>query len=372
MPSTLAQASLPTLGDRVRASALNRPGVYRMIGERGVVIYVGKSKRVRTRLLGYFWAKEGEKAWRIIREARALEWEYTPSEFGSLLRELELIKRYRPRFNVRQKRDGLYSFLKVTQGPAPKLLVVRRVVDDGASYVGPLRGGKRIVEAVRELNDAVGLRDCQLSTPILFRDQPDLFSIERSPLCARFELRRCAGPCAARCSEREYAAKLAIARGFLEGEADDPVRELDLRMKDAADRWEFEHAAALRERMERLEMLRQEVLRLREALEDLSFVYVVPGHEGEHLAYVVRSGSIREVLPVPSTRKRWARLLGRASEHLERPEAPSEAATRGRVDEILLLSHWFRTRPGERARCFPQDRWGDLPLSRRLSREQVA
>jgi excinuclease ABC subunit C len=299
MSRTLQASLLQELRDGVRAGAANRPGVYRMMGENGLVIYVGKSKRVRTRLMGYFRAREGEKAWRIIREARAVEWEYAPSEFASLLKELELIKRFRPRFNVRQKRDGLYSFLKISLGPAPKIFVVRRVTDDGATYFGPLRGGKRIVEAVRELNDVLSLRDCQLSTPIRFSDQPDLFGAELSPLCARFDLRRCSAPCAARCSEREYGEQLWKASAFLHGQADDPLQELEQRMQSAAERWEFEHAAGLKTRIERLNMLQTEFLRLREALDRMSFLYVVPGFEGEHKMYAVRSGSVRGVFPLP-------------------------------------------------------------------------
>ena len=132
-------AALKKLRETVRAGALNRPGVYRMLAETGIVIYVGKSKRLRTRLMGYFRARAEEKGFRIIREARRVEWEYVPSEFASLLLELELIKKYRPPYNVHQKRDGLYSFLKLSGGGAPRLSVVRRIADEPASYFG-LRG----------------------------------------------------------------------------------------------------------------------------------------------------------------------------------------------------------------------------------------
>src|SRR5690606_38136137 len=175
---TTKASSARLLREQVRQSAENRPGVYRMLGAGGVVLYVGKSKRVRTRLLSYFRAKASEKAWRIVQETKAVDWEYVPSEFASLLRELELIKRYRPPFNVRQKRDGIYVFLKMTDGPAPRLHVVRRVTDKPGTYFGPFRGGQRIVDAVRELNGVLMLRDCRTSIPILFADQQDLFGVD--------------------------------------------------------------------------------------------------------------------------------------------------------------------------------------------------
>ena len=112
---------------QVRAAAEDRPGVYRMLSGDGEVVYVGKSKRVRTRLLSYFrCAYPEDKGARILREAQAIEWEYTPSEFAALLAELQLIKQMRPRFNVAMKRDDRhYVFIKLTRGAAPKLLVVR-------------------------------------------------------------------------------------------------------------------------------------------------------------------------------------------------------------------------------------------------------
>src|SRR5688500_14104114 len=132
-----SEAQLAARRATVREGATDRPGIYRMLAEDGEVLYVGKSKQVRTRLLSYFrCAYPEEKGGRILREAHSIDWEYTPNEFGALLHELRLIKRFRPRFNVRMKRDGLhYAFIKVTRGTAPRLLVVRGGgTDDNAVY----------------------------------------------------------------------------------------------------------------------------------------------------------------------------------------------------------------------------------------------
>jgi excinuclease ABC subunit C len=366
------RASLQQLRDHVRSHALNRPGIYRMLAPSGVVIYVGKSKRVRTRLMGYFRARSAEKGWRIVREAASIDWEYTPSEFASLLRELQLIKRFRPPYNVMQKRDGLYSFLKVTRGPAPKLHVVRRVTGEPGTYFGPFRGGQRIVEAVRELNDAMLLRGCRSSIRIRFSDQVDLFAVDVSPLCPRFELRRCAGPCAGLCSEREYGNRVEQAKRFLYGDADEPLQELRSRMDAAAGRWEFEHAAALRNRIARLEMLREEFRRLREGVEGLSFLYAVPGADGDHRIYAIRSGSIRGVYAPASTPGERRKLLEEVEEHYDLPEGPADVTSRNRVEEILLVSHWFRTRRAEHGRTYPRERWNELPLRADLEQAGVA
>jgi excinuclease ABC subunit C len=318
-----------------------------MLSETGEILYVGKSKQVRSRLLSYFRARDDEKAHRIIGESHTLEWEYEPSEFAALLRELELIKRFRPRFNVQHKRDGRYSFLKLSPGAAPKLFVVRGVSDDAGTYFGPFRGGRRIEDAVRELNDLLGLRDCALSTPMRFADQADLFGLERTPGCHRASIGRCVGPCAAMCTESEYLRRVALARAFLDGDADEPLRWLAARMAEASERWNFEYAGQLRDRMQRLETLRDEFSRLREALDQLSFVYTVRGYEGDALLYLIRRGTVRATLPEPRTAAQRRRLSALVHQHFGQPEPGGALVARHQVDEILLLARWFRQHPEE-------------------------
>src|SRR5690606_41769553 len=104
----------------VREHARDRPGVYRMIGPSGEVLYVGKSVRVRTRLLSYFRARRGEKAAEIIGHAHGIEWDYVPNEFAALPTEMRHTKRRRPVYNVEHKRDRQSRPLKVTRAPAPR------------------------------------------------------------------------------------------------------------------------------------------------------------------------------------------------------------------------------------------------------------
>src|SRR3982074_2318871 len=122
-----SDAQLALMKTSVKDGAADRPGIYRMLSSEGEVLYVGKSKNVRSRLLSYFrCAHPQEKGARILRYAEKTAGEYTPSEFAALLQELRLIKRFRPRYNVAMMRDARhYSFIKLTKGGAPKLLVVR-------------------------------------------------------------------------------------------------------------------------------------------------------------------------------------------------------------------------------------------------------
>jgi excinuclease ABC subunit C len=354
-------AQLAEMRARVRADATDRPAVYRMLAEDGEVLYVGKSKQLRTRLLSYFrCAYPDEKGARMLRAAHALDWEYVPSEFAALLRELRLIKRFRPRYNVAMKRDGRhYAFIRLTTGPAPKLLVVRGPgADDSSIYYGPFHGAQRIGDAVRELNDAVGLRDCSLDRRMVFSDQQELFQLTpRTPGCIRFEIRRCAGPCVAGCSAGEYADRVRLARAFLDGTDFTPIDELRRRMEESSERLEFERAAALRDKLQRLEGLREEFGRLRFAAETLSFVYTVPGEDGGDRVYVVRRGVVRADEPAPRSARDRRRLRTLIDSIFGHHEPMRGAVPTHEIDELLLLSSWFRRFPKELDRTQAPDRW---------------
>ncbi|HEX6134928.1 MAG TPA: UvrB/UvrC motif-containing protein [Longimicrobiales bacterium] len=338
----------------VRAACQNRPGVYRMLGPGNEVLYVGKSIRVRSRLLSYFRADRGEKAAEIISHTHHIEWDYAPSEFAALLLEMRSIQRWRPPYNVEHKRDRVFCFVKLTRDEAPRLLVVREVLDDGAIYFGPFRGPQRVRDVVREIRDLLELRDCAPSTRMRFADQLDLFGADPQPLCMRADVRKCLAPCAGRCTKAEYLAQVELARRFLDGDADIPLTILRRRMDTAADRLHFEYAAELRDRMHRLEDARAELVALRGFIESMSFVYEVPGHAGEDRVYIVRRGSIREDCCAPADDAARHELTGRARRLLQRREtyarvAPTQAA------EILLLARWFRLRPQELERTWRVD-----------------
>lgn len=345
-----AEAHVVTLRGEVRAAAQDRPGVYRMLSSDGEVLYIGKSKRVRTRLMSYFrCAYPEEKGARILREAHAIDWEYTPSEFAALLRELELIKQMRPRFNVAMKRDDRnYVFIKLTRGAAPKLLVVRGAGGEPATYYGPFLGARRVNEALHELSDALTLRDCAQDQHIVFADQHELFQLTpRTPGCIRLEVKKCLGPCVAACTASQYQAQVDLARAFLDGTNDGPIARLKSEMDACAELLNFERAAVLRDKLQRLETLREMFARMRFAVETLSFTYAVPGHDGDDRVYVIRRGTVRAQTPAPRTARDRARLLTMVRNVFDPPERSSGAVPTHEIDELLLLSSWFRRNPGE-------------------------
>jgi excinuclease ABC subunit C len=321
-----------------------------MLADDGEVVYVGKSKRLRSRLLSYFRGEyPGDKGARIVHEAADIDWSYTPSEFAALLEELRLIKRLRPRFNVALKRDARhYAFVAITRGRAPRLVVLRGIGTrvDGTVY-GPFVGAERLRAALRELSDSLGLRDCTLDSRMSYADQGEIFPLpQRTPGCIRFEVGKCLGPCIAAVTARLYDERVRQARAFFEGADDGPIERLEEAMREASERLAFERAASLRDKAARLDDLREQFERLRFAVETLSFSYHVPGVEGEDRVYVIRRGVVRADLPAP----RGAvdqEGLDELARRILAGGGLAGALPLHEIDELLVVASWFRTHPGE-------------------------
>lgn len=328
-----------------------------MLGADDEVLYVGKSIRVRTRLLSYFRAKDDEKAFDLMAETRKIGWDHIPDEFGALVREMKLIQRWRPRFNVEHKRRRRFAFVKVTSGKAPRLIPVRRVVEDGSKYYGPFPALLRLAEAARDLAQVLGLRDCTQSTPILFADQTELFDVERTAHCLRAQLGSCLAPCAGQTSSTEYSDKLNAAKAFLEGRSDEPIRILEGRMEAAAATHEFEYAARLRDRADRLRLFSEHLAAFRGHVDGLSFVYRVAGYDGGERLYLIRSGRIRKIYNQPAGRAERTRVDSAVRAVFAGPDQAPSALEPEEAAEILLIAKWFRRHPAERGRTIRPERW---------------
>jgi excinuclease ABC subunit C len=359
MTASLALPLVDTdrLRRRVAALAENRPGVYRMLDAAGRVIYVGKAKRMRARLMSYFRAHyPDDKAARIVAAAADIQWDYTPSEFAAYLGELRLIQRHRPRFNVQMNRPRRAAFVKVSDGPAPKVFVGTTVSGDGVTHYGPFRGGTQLRESVRILNLELGLRDCALRMPIVFAEQGDLFTAPRRAACLRYELGSCLGPCGGFVTAAAYEAQVERARAFLEGRAIAPLDRVIEAMTRASDGADFEGAVRLRDRFDALEWLFAAGGRIRAAIDALSFVYVDPGTYGDDRAYVIRRATVRASAPAPHTPIERQAFRALVEEHGGSEDVPS-ALPPDAIDEMVLLLGWFRRHPAALRRTVPLETW---------------
>jgi excinuclease ABC subunit C len=336
----------------MRAHAPKLPGVYGMLDARGKLVYVGKAKSLRARLLSYFRTNSRDpKAGRILDHTRTLLWEQANDEFAALLRELELIRRFRPRFNVvGQPGERRYVYLCLGKSPAAYAYLTRDPSGKEVARYGPLVSRGRADDAVRRLNDWFKLRDCPSTVPLTFADQPELFPDDgRSAKCLRYDIGNCLGPCAGLCTRRDYAANVRAAKAFLDGRDRSLLKELTRRMTAAAAELKFEQAMALRDRLAALAWLDDRLRFLRTARQGGSFVYPLTGPAGGTVWYLIHRGEVQAALREP----RCPATLAAAAEAIERTFAGLDAApavTDRTVDSVLLVTGWFRKYAAEKAK----------------------
>jgi excinuclease ABC subunit C len=322
-----------------------------MIDARGRLVYVGKAKSLRGRLLSYFRNNSRDpKAGRILESTRGIVWEESPSEFAALLRELELIRRWQPSYNVQgQPGRRRVMYVVLSRPPAPYLSVAREPPANAIASWGPIAGAINLRAAIRRLNDAFRLRDCETRQPIHFADQGSLFPVVRSAGCLRLEIGACSGPCNEGVSRIDYARQVRAARAFLDGRDTKLLDGLETEMHTAASNQAYERAIALRDKFVPLRWLDGRLAWLRNARQSLSFVYPVFGDDGQSLWYVIRRGQVQAVVPAPHNGSSRAVARKALRDAFERTSGPSSQLA-DQMDSILLVASWFRRHPDERIR----------------------
>ncbi|MDI9439631.1 MAG: excinuclease ABC subunit UvrC [Bacillota bacterium] len=224
------------------------PGVYLMRNEAGEVIYVGKAVNLRNRVRSYFQKSAAHplKVRVMVEHIHDLEIIVTDSEVEALILENHLIKEYSPRYNVRLKDDKTYPYIKVTvQEDFPRVLMVRRRLNDGARYFGPYTDVTAVKKTLSFLRTLFPLRTCSKKIVEGQQDRP----------CLNYHIGRCLAPCAGLVSKEKYGEMIAEVIMFLEGRIDRLIPELTEKMHQAAAKLEFERAARFRNQIRGLQTL---------------------------------------------------------------------------------------------------------------------
>jgi excinuclease ABC subunit C len=236
--------------ERKIASLPDQPGVYLWKGARGEVLYVGKAKRLRQRVRNYFGADaaRGPTLQMLLRLIRDLDTIVVPSESQALLLENNLIKEYRPRFNIQLRDDKSYPRIAVTLGePFPRVLVVRHLDAPGARFFGPYTDVGVLRRTLRIIRRLFTVRSCHYALPDEAPDRP----------CLDYHIHRCLAPCVGYQSESEYRRMVDDVITFLEGKTVEVRTRLRERMEEASRRLDYERAAEIRDALAWLEQLEQ-------------------------------------------------------------------------------------------------------------------
>lgn len=235
--------------DKIREKLKNLPslpGVYIMKDEGGSVIYVGKSKCLKNRVTQYFKKSgHGGKVGAMVENIKDFEYIVTDSETEALVLECNLIKKYMPHYNILLKDDKQYPYIKITAEKYPKLMLARKTEKDGAEYFGPYTSGvaNDTIEVIRKI---FKIPTCKKKFP---RD------IRKERPCLNYHINMCMAPCTGEISEEEYAEIFSQIKSFLEGKISETVKSLKTQMFNYSDKLEFEKAAAVRDKIERLKQL---------------------------------------------------------------------------------------------------------------------
>ena len=337
-----------------KKNAPKAPGVYGMLDGRGRLIYVGKAKNLRCRLLCYFRENSRDpKAGKIIQQTRRLVWEQTGDEFAALLRELELIQRLRPRYNVLGV-PGLqrHHYICVGKSPAPYVYVTQKPTGKELGTYGPFVKWYKSDDAARRLNDLFKLRDCPQTVPLSFAEQGELFDPDRGAKCLRFELGTCSGPCVGACTRKDYAAGARNVKAFLDGRNRSILHTLQAQMEAASSELRFEQATSLRDKLQSLQWLDDRLSLLRTARDRNSFVYPLAGADRQTRWYLIHRGEVQAVAfpPDAESASRVRELLATTFADHPAPAVLSDVA----VDSVLLVAGWFRRYADERAKLLPR------------------
>ena len=239
----LGAALAPGLTEKLDALPV-RPGVYLLKDKHAKVIYVGKAKNLRSRVRTYFRGGDERSQVRfLMQRVTDLETLVTNNDKEALILENNLIKQYKPRYNIRLKDDKSYVSVKVTtQDDWPRILVTRKIVKDGSKYFGPYASAYSVRETLDTIRKVIPLRTCSDG---VFRN--------RSRPCLEYQIKRCLGPCCLPVDPAVYQQHLHEALMLLEGKSQQLVRQLDGAMHCAAGELRFEDAARLRDKIRAIE-----------------------------------------------------------------------------------------------------------------------
>ena len=216
------------------------PGVYVMRDQAGTIIYVGKAKILKNRLLSYFSGRKDVKTRHLVSRVESIEWILAGSEYDALLIENNLIKEHNPKYNINLKDGKTYPSIRITAEEYPRVFRTRRIIDDGSEYYGPFPSAETIDIYLELIKRLFPLRRCAIMRK---RESP----------CMYYHIGRCPGPCAGKISREDYMARVGQVRKLLSGETAELAADLKTKMEEAAQAFRFEEAARLRDAVRAVE-----------------------------------------------------------------------------------------------------------------------
>ena len=266
----------------------SNPGIYQFLNDKGRVIYVGKANNLRNRVRSYFHENlSSPKTAIMVKKINDLELIITDNEIEALVLENNLIKKFKPRYNVNLKDDKSFPYIKVTKEPYPRVYPTRRVIKDGSKYFGPYTDVKNMKTSLRMINEVFKIRSCKLDITQESIDK------EKFKVCLDYHIKKCDGPCEGLISEINYNEMVNEVVKVLKGKTDELIKDLNLKMNLSVEQLEFEKAAEIRDKINQLAAISSRQKVVSDDLEDRDVISIA--YEGKDSAcsiFNIRSGKL--------------------------------------------------------------------------------
>lgn len=313
------------------------PGVYLFRDEQDRILYVGTSRDLRTRVRSYFTSSETRtRIGEMVRLAARVEGIECATALEAEVRELRLIATHKPRYNRRSRFPEKVHWIKLTDEPWPRLSVVRRVLDDGADYLGPFSSRKRVDKALAALHETFPVRQCSGRLPVRPSGTP----------CALAEMDRCLSPCDGSVGQDLYAPMIAALRESMLRRPDEVVEAISERMERLSDDQRFEDAGVHRDRLAAFVRAASRTQRLSALTRCAELVAARREDDGRWSVHVVRHGRLAAagVIPPQAHAGAYVDRLRAGADHVRPGPGPTPAATAEETERVL---RWLES-PGIR------------------------
>ena len=322
-----------------------KPGCYLMKNAEGKILYVGKAINIRNRVRSYFHADAGHdaKTRRLVREIADIEWIVVGSELEALIFEMNLIKKHRPKYNVRLKDDKRYPYIKIHWAdPFPKVTVTRQMVDDGSRYFGPYTSAWAVYQTLDVLRRIF---------PYLTCDR-EITGMDRRA-CLYYDIKLCTAPCIGAVNQTQYRQVISDLMDFLGGHSEGIVARIQSDMEKASEEMRFERAATLRDQLKAIQSIieRQKIVFATDYLD--SDVLAMARSNGEACVQIffIRGGKLigREYFILEGTEDEADTEIMEqfiTQFYTEAATIPQQVMLPQEIEEARIISQWLRSRRG--------------------------
>jgi len=336
----------------ILATLPTKPGCYLMKNAEGKIIYVGKAINLKNRVRSYFHADSSHdnKTRRLVRDIADIEWIVVGSELEALILEMNLIKKHRPKYNVRLKDDKRYPYIKVHWNePFPKVTVTRQMTEDGARYFGPYTSAWAVYQTLDVLRKVF---------PYLTCDREITGQDRRA--CLYYDIKLCTAPCIGAVSQAQYRQMISDLMDFLSGHSEGIVQRLEQDMLKASEEMRFEKAAAVRDQLKAIQNIieRQRIVFATDYID--SDVLAMARSDGEACVQVffIRGGKLigREYFILEGTEDAADNEVLEqfiTQFYTEAANIPEQVMLPHQLEEARIISQWLRSkRGGEKVEFF--------------------